>query len=99
MTRIASIATYPILVPRPAPVWTTAFAVAQNVIGVVMTSSPGPTPDTSMARCKAAVQELTATASADPMYFLKHPQSAFHAHIIDARTQEKYCGKLAIAKY
>ena len=38
------------------------IAVAQNVSGVVTTSSPGPTPAASSERCSAAVQEFTATA-------------------------------------
>jgi Mrp family chromosome partitioning ATPase len=45
-----------------APVWMMAFAVAQKVIGVVMTSSPGPTPDATIARCRAAVHEEVASA-------------------------------------
>ena len=35
------------------------FAVDANVSGVVITSSPGPMPFASSARCSAAVQELT----------------------------------------
>ncbi len=34
-----------------APVWTITFAVAGQVIGVVITSSPGPTPSATSARC------------------------------------------------
>ncbi len=49
-----------------APTWITVFAVAQNVSGVVTTSSPGPTPDASSDRWSAAVQELTATACCAP---------------------------------
>jgi hypothetical protein len=33
-----------------APVWTITFAVAGQVIGVVITSSPGPTPSATSAR-------------------------------------------------
>src|SRR6186713_1754297 len=44
-----------------APVWTMTFAVAGQVIGDVITSSPGPTPTASSARCKAAVPEATAS--------------------------------------
>ena len=29
------------------PVWRNALAVAQKIIGVVITSAPGPTPDTT----------------------------------------------------
>ena len=51
-----------------APVWTIELAVAQNVMGVVMTSSPRPTPETTMDRWSAAVHELRAMACAAPMY-------------------------------
>src|SRR5574341_879077 len=51
-----------------APVWMTAFAVAQKVIGVVMTSWPGPTPETTMERWSAAVHEFRAIACFAPMY-------------------------------
>jgi hypothetical protein len=50
-----------------APVCTTALAVAQKVIGLVITSSPGFTPATTIDRWSAAVQELTATACRQPM--------------------------------
>lgn len=42
--------------------------VAQKVIGVVMTSSPGCTPDASKERCSAAVHEFSATACGLPLY-------------------------------
>ncbi len=45
-----------------APVCKIALTVAQNVIGVVITSSPGPTPESTNARCSPAVQELSPTA-------------------------------------
>ena len=43
-----------------APVWTITFAVAGQVIGVVITSSPSPIPSATSARCSAAVPEATA---------------------------------------
>src|SRR5436309_3273700 len=43
-----------------APVCTITFAVAGHVIGVVITSSPGPTPRATRARCIAAVPDETA---------------------------------------
>jgi hypothetical protein len=46
-----------------APVYWTAATVATNVKGTVITSSPGPTPAASSARCRPLVPELTATAS------------------------------------
>ena len=42
------------------------FAVAGHVIGVVITSSPGPTPSASSERCIAAVPEETASACFAP---------------------------------
>ena len=45
-----------------APVWTMTFAVAGHVIGVVITSSPGPTPSATSARWSAAVPDVTASA-------------------------------------
>ncbi len=44
-----------------------ALTVATKVSGVVMTSSPGPIPRVSMARCRAAVHELTARAAGAPL--------------------------------
>ena len=43
-----------------------AATVATKVIGVVITSSPGPIPLASSARCRADVPELTATAKRVP---------------------------------
>src|SRR5262249_43496540 len=50
-----------------APRCSTTAAVAVKVIGLVITSSPGPTPIASSARWSAAVQELTASAWRHPM--------------------------------
>ena len=44
-----------------APQCSITFAVAGQVIGVVITSSPGPTPSASSARCIAAVPDATAS--------------------------------------
>ena len=49
-----------------APVWTITFAVAGQVIGVVITSSPGPIPSATSARCMAAVPDETASACFAP---------------------------------
>ena len=51
---------------RRAPDWRIEFAVAMNDIEGQMTSSLGPTPETTSDRCSAAVQLQTATASAVP---------------------------------
>src|SRR5688572_1129565 len=51
-----------------APVCTMTLAVAGHVIGVVITSSPGPTPSASSDRCIAAVPEVTARACFAPTY-------------------------------
>src|SRR6188508_3258392 len=49
-----------------APTWWMTPTVAENVRGVVMTSSPGPTPRVARAVCRAAVQELTPRAAGAP---------------------------------
>ena len=49
-----------------APVWMIALAVAQNVSGVVITSSPAPMPAASNDRCSAAVHELSPNACGAP---------------------------------
>ena len=54
-----------------APAWMMALTEAQKVNGVVMTSSPGLIPAARMLRCKAAVQELTATACSASLYAAK----------------------------
>ncbi len=50
-----------------APACRMALSVAQKVIGVVMTSSPGLRSSAARDRCRAAVQELTATACLVPL--------------------------------
>src|SRR5436189_1840228 len=55
-----------------APAWTITFAVAGHVIGVVITSSPGPTPSAASERCSAAVPEASAsTCSASRNSFIR----------------------------
>src|SRR2546428_5051469 len=49
-----------------APTAKIMFPVAAHVMGVVTTSSPGPTPAARSARCRPAVAELIATACAAP---------------------------------
>jgi hypothetical protein len=49
-----------------APQWTMVFRVATKVKGVVITSSPGPTPRASNATCRPAVAEETGTAKRPP---------------------------------
>ena len=44
-----------------APQCSITFAVAGHVIGLVITSSPGPTPTASSARWSAAVPDATAS--------------------------------------
>src|SRR6188474_3133426 len=51
-----------------APVCSITFAVAGQVIGDVITSSPGPTPTARSARCIAAVPELTASTCGTSRY-------------------------------
>src|SRR5438105_12012848 len=50
-----------------APAWTMALAVAMKVNGLVMTSSPGPTPLARRARNSAAVPFEVATAKRAPL--------------------------------
>ena len=45
-----------------APRYRIGFTLATNVRVLTRTSSPGPTPTSRSARCRAAVPELTATA-------------------------------------
>ena len=52
---------------RLAPAYRTALALATNVIGVVIASSPGPRPATAAAPWSAAVPELNATAWRAPV--------------------------------
>src|SRR3954451_12827182 len=59
-----------------APVWTITFAVAGQVIEVVITSSPGPIPSATRARCIAAVPEATASACVAPVYSAKRRSSS-----------------------
>src|ERR1019366_6058561 len=49
-----------------APWYKMQLAVAQNVIGVVMASSPGPSPAANAAPCKAPVPELNQPARRAP---------------------------------
>ena len=50
-----------------APQYSAQFADAANVIGVVMTSSPAPTPAARQAMCSAAVPLLQSTAYFAPV--------------------------------
>src|SRR2546425_5257758 len=59
-----------------APAWTITFAVAGQVIGVVITSSPGPTPSASAERWRAAVPDATASACFAPAYSAKRSSSS-----------------------
>ena len=56
--------------------WTTTFAVAGQVIGLVITSSPGPTPSPSRERCSAAVPEATASTCSAPTYSANRSSSS-----------------------
>ena len=51
-----------------APTYKAQLALATNVLGVVMTLSPGPTLAARQARCNAAVPLDTATAYFAPTY-------------------------------
>ncbi len=49
-----------------APAWMMTLTVAANVVGVVITSSPGPMPLATSARCMPAVAESSAIACFTP---------------------------------
>ena len=51
-----------------APVKIIALTVEAKVIGVVITSSPGPTPSAISAQCSPAVAEFTESACGAPKY-------------------------------
>src|SRR5690606_39650886 len=51
-----------------APTCSITLTDEQNVMGVVMTSSPGPISSANRARCNPAVQELSASAAGAPRY-------------------------------
>ncbi len=59
-----------------APAWTITFAVAGQVIGLVITSSPGSTPTASKERWRAAVPDATASAYSAPTYSAKRRSSS-----------------------
>src|SRR6266511_6478985 len=61
-----------------------AFTVAQKVNADVMTSSPGWRPAASMLKCRAAVQEFTATAEGTP---LNSCTAALHLSMLAAGLQ------------
>src|SRR6476646_3025239 len=59
-----------------APSSDAQLAVATNVIGVVTTSSPLPTPNAAYAVCSAAVPEVTDTAPGVPDSAASSPSNA-----------------------
>src|SRR5918999_2683184 len=66
-----------------APVWTITFAVAGHVIGVVITSSPGPVPRATSERWSAAVPDATAsTCSACRYAAMRSSRSAAFGPVV-----------------
>src|SRR5262245_56665272 len=66
-----------------APQWTITFAVAGQVSEVVTTSSPGPTPRASRARCSAAVpEEWASTCSASRTAAARRSSSAARGPLV-----------------
>jgi len=59
-----------------APAYSTALAVDSHVKAGTITSSPGPTPAASAAKCSAAVQELTAVENWAPTRSEKRPSNS-----------------------
>ena len=63
--------------------WTITLAVAGQVIGVVITSSPGPTPRASSERWSAAVPDATAsTCSASRKTRIRSSSSAARGPVV-----------------
>src|SRR5438094_1720209 len=66
-----------------APACTMTFAVAGQVIGLVTTSSPGPTPSATSARCSAAVPDARAsTCSASRYAAMRRSSSADRGPVV-----------------
>src|SRR4051794_26660825 len=66
-----------------APQWTITFAVDGQVIDVVITSSPGPTPSATSERCSAAVHDETAsTCSASRYSRMRASSSAVRGPVV-----------------
>src|SRR5687768_9948829 len=80
-----------------APVWMTTLAVAQNVKGVVTTSSPAPTCDASSERCSAAVHEFTAMACVAPVYSANARSNAATRGPVESHPDSSALTTLAIA--
>src|SRR5262245_29256330 len=80
-----------------APVCTMTFAVAGHVIGVVTTSSPGPTPSASSERCIAAVPDATATACCAPTYSAKRRSSSAVAGPVVSQPERSVSATAAIS--
>src|SRR5213080_1203561 len=60
-----------------APTCSITLTEAVNVSGVVITSSPGPTPSVASAVCSPAVQELSASALGAPRCAATSPSKRF----------------------
>src|ERR1039458_5869112 len=59
-----------------APWYKMLLAVAQKVMGVVIASSPGPSPAANAAPCNAAVPELKLTACRAPIHAAKRSSNS-----------------------
>src|SRR6267378_1240714 len=67
------------------------FAVAAKVIGLVITASLGPTPIAANAKCRAAVHELTATASPEPIYSANFAANALVRGPVVIQSESRVC--------
>src|SRR3990170_1629030 len=72
-----------------APTCVITLAVAAKVIGVVITSAPGLIPEAIMAKCKPAVQELTARAYLQPAYFLNFSSNLATLGPVESQPERK----------
>ena len=59
------------------PAWIIEFTVAQKVIAVVITSSPGFKSSVKHDKCNPAVQELRARENFEDLYFAKSSSNLF----------------------
>ena len=80
-----------------APVWTITFAVAGQVIGVVITSSPGPMPRATSARCSAAVPDASASTCSASRYSAARRSSSAAAGPVVSQPERSVAATAAIS--
>src|SRR5215213_891075 len=80
-----------------APAWTITFAVAGHVIGVVITSSPAPTPSATRERWSAAVPEASASTYSASTYSAKRRSSSAAAGPLVSQPERSVSATAAIS--